>query len=228
VDKQRETGALLIAASIIAAIRLQGEPIRLPPKLHATVTDSIALCSFGVAPSARKGELMATTSAVMESIRARHLFELMNKVGFAVWQIQELEATLATYLVLRVKATRGIGAVRGNELMKKAEALTLGALIRELSKAGVLEDKLANELNDVLKERNWLVHRARREKRGVLADPDALDHLTAQLDSLSDRALQLHKRLAKSLEGYVVQSGVDPTAIDREADKLARLWSLCD
>jgi hypothetical protein len=41
VDKQRENGALLIAASIIAAIRLRGEPIKPSPKLQAVVYDSV-------------------------------------------------------------------------------------------------------------------------------------------------------------------------------------------
>jgi len=40
---QRETGALLIAACIIAAIRLRGEPIRPSPKLTATVAEAINL-----------------------------------------------------------------------------------------------------------------------------------------------------------------------------------------
>lgn len=43
VDKQRETGALLIAACIIAAIRLRGEPIRPSPKLTAVVSESVTL-----------------------------------------------------------------------------------------------------------------------------------------------------------------------------------------
>ena len=43
VDKQRETGALLIAACIVAAIRLRGEPIRPSPKLTATVAEAVAL-----------------------------------------------------------------------------------------------------------------------------------------------------------------------------------------
>ena len=43
MDKQRETGALFIAASIIAAIRLRGEPIRPSPKLTATLAESVAL-----------------------------------------------------------------------------------------------------------------------------------------------------------------------------------------
>ena len=43
MDQQRETGALLIAACIIAAIRLRGEAIRPSPKLTATVTEAITL-----------------------------------------------------------------------------------------------------------------------------------------------------------------------------------------
>jgi len=43
VDKQRETGALLIAACLIAVIRLRGEPIQPSPKLKAVVADSVEL-----------------------------------------------------------------------------------------------------------------------------------------------------------------------------------------
>lgn len=43
MDKQRENGALLIAASIVAAIRLRGQDMRPSPKLTATVKDSIEL-----------------------------------------------------------------------------------------------------------------------------------------------------------------------------------------
>ncbi len=43
MDQQRKIGALLIAACIIAAIRLRGEPIRPSPKLTATVAEAITL-----------------------------------------------------------------------------------------------------------------------------------------------------------------------------------------
>jgi hypothetical protein len=43
MDKQRENGVLLIAASIIAVIRLKGEPIRPSPKLQAVIYDSVSL-----------------------------------------------------------------------------------------------------------------------------------------------------------------------------------------
>jgi hypothetical protein len=43
MHKGRESGALLIAACIIAAIRLRGEPIQQSPKVVATIPDSIQL-----------------------------------------------------------------------------------------------------------------------------------------------------------------------------------------
>jgi hypothetical protein len=43
VDKQRENAILTIAASIVAAIRLRGEPIKPSPKLTSVVYDSVLL-----------------------------------------------------------------------------------------------------------------------------------------------------------------------------------------
>jgi len=43
-DDPKQLGALLIAASLVAAIRLRGEPIKASPKLTATITDSVSLC----------------------------------------------------------------------------------------------------------------------------------------------------------------------------------------
>ncbi len=43
MPEERERGALLIAACLIAAIRLRGEPIQPSPKLKATIYDSVQL-----------------------------------------------------------------------------------------------------------------------------------------------------------------------------------------
>jgi len=43
MDPDRQTGALLIAASIVAAIRLRGEPINNAPRTVSTVQDAIKL-----------------------------------------------------------------------------------------------------------------------------------------------------------------------------------------
>jgi len=42
-DDEKQRCALLIAACLIAAIRLRGEPIQPSPKLKATISDSVQL-----------------------------------------------------------------------------------------------------------------------------------------------------------------------------------------
>lgn len=46
MDTQRENGALLIAASIVAAIRLRGEAITRSPKVLCAVSDSVQLAKL--------------------------------------------------------------------------------------------------------------------------------------------------------------------------------------
>ena len=48
-------GALLVAASIVAAIRLRGEPIKPSPKVVSTVSDSVQLARMVVARLERDG-----------------------------------------------------------------------------------------------------------------------------------------------------------------------------
>jgi hypothetical protein len=46
MDSQKQNGALLIAACIVAAIRLRGEPIQRSPKVVATISDSVRLAKM--------------------------------------------------------------------------------------------------------------------------------------------------------------------------------------
>jgi hypothetical protein len=43
MDERQQNGALLIAAALVAAIRLRGDPIKPSPKLTATIYDSVQL-----------------------------------------------------------------------------------------------------------------------------------------------------------------------------------------
>jgi hypothetical protein len=43
---EKERGALLIAARLISAIRLRGEPLQPSPKLKSTIYDSVQLAVF--------------------------------------------------------------------------------------------------------------------------------------------------------------------------------------
>jgi hypothetical protein len=150
----------------------------------------------------------------------------MEHVGFATWQLQELETTAAAYLTVRILAYRGIGIARGKVMLKEAESRTFGSLLTKLAKSGVIEKTLALKLGEILEERNWLVHRVRRENRAVLANAQQYDSLIERLEALADRSMELLNLLATDMERYVLHAGVDRTVIDAEADRLARSWGL--
>ena len=161
-----------------------------------------------------------------EEVAPDLLSAIMERVGFAVWQVQELENTAAHFLVIRVRGTRGMGRSKGHELLARAQQHTFGVLINELAAAGVLERELAEQLAKTVDERNWLVHRARRESRGLLVKESVYKQLWARTEQLASDALGLTKRLAEETEKYVVSQGVSEEQLERESAILAKAWGL--
>lgn len=157
---------------------------------------------------------------------ANALATLVHRVGFAVWQLQELENTAAVYVVLRLRQTRGVGLRRGQEIAATVEKRTFGALLRELQGASVLPTALDGRLDRALEERNWLVHRARREYRGVLGDPALHSELGDRIERLTEESGVLLKELAGEIESFLVTSGIDMQAVEHEAQRLAKSWGL--
>jgi uncharacterized protein YutE (UPF0331/DUF86 family) len=92
---------------------------------------------------------------------------ILNRVGFALWQIQELESVAANYFVLLVQAEKGMGLEAGNLLIEKAKKKTFGTTVRRLAEAGLLTPQLERRLKDLLAERNWLVHGSREASRSA-------------------------------------------------------------
>lgn len=156
---------------------------------------------------------------------AAHAFaDLMARVGFALWQLQEVETVAAAHVVVRVRGHRGMGREAGEALLANAERSTFGTTLKALERAGVLPSDLTVRLQQCLEDRNWLAHRARREHRGVIADPAAYARLSERLDRLAADALSLLKELEGQHHAYVVSQGVNPADIEAAAQRLARSW----
>lgn len=156
--------------------------------------------------------------------QASILSVVLQRVGYALWQLAECEDAAAHFLVLRAHATRGMGEERGEALLKGAQHRTFGSVLTELRKKGVVEGDLETRLNDLLKERNWLVHHSKRESRGVINDPDRVDSLIARLDKIAEDASKLQKELGGEIERFSIEAGVNREFIDREAQELAESW----
>lgn len=156
--------------------------------------------------------------------QAELLSELLQHVGYAFWQLSECEDTVAHLVTIRLRATVGMGEEQGEALLAAAQRRTFGSLLRELRETQVLAPELERRMLALLEERNWLVHRSKRESRGVLHRGAAFDRLVSRLQSIAEEATAVNALLAAALEAYVVQAGVDPAFIDREAERLARSW----
>jgi hypothetical protein len=154
------------------------------------------------------------------------LVQLLTRIGYAVWQAAECEDTLAHYIVVRTRSSQGIGERGGLDLLRKAQSRTFGHMLRELRDAKILSSSLEARLSRLVEERNWLVHRAKRENRGVLSDLTQFNKLVERIDQIASDALELHKELGAELEEFVVASGVDRAEIDIEAAKLTAAWGI--
>ena len=96
---------------------------------------------------------------------ANRLSAVTQTVGFALWQLQELEGASAQYFVLLAQAEKGMGLVAGAALIEKAQSKTFGATIHQIAKAGLLSPELETRFTNLLAERNWLVHSSRATSR---------------------------------------------------------------
>lgn len=149
---------------------------------------------------------------------------LISSIGFAFWQLQDMENAARGYLVVRWAPKRGLGHDVELAISQKVDKMPFGGVIADLRKRGAISESLANDLEAAKAERNWLVHHSRRETRGILSREPALVALIHRLDAMAQESLRLHKALALELERFAVQSGVSQGSIDRESLRLAKSW----
>ncbi len=156
---------------------------------------------------------------------AMRLARLMEKVGFALWQLAETEDAAVLYFAIRLRPIQGVGEAAAAPTLEAAQRKSFGELVAALRKGEAVDASLADDLSRLVSERNWLVHRAKRENRGAINDPQAYARLVDRLDVLATDALALQKRLAQETESHVRSTGVSAQFIEQEAAKLRREWS---
>lgn len=159
-----------------------------------------------------------------EIAKAERLSEITRRVGFALWQLQELESSSAQYFVLIAQAKQGMGNQAGQELLDAALSKTFGATILKLNKAGILPDALSARFTDLLQERNWLVHRSRAGSRDAIHSDEAAMMLIARLDQIASEAGSLLTETGSLAEQHVSSMGISPAEIEVRADAMLDQW----
>ena len=160
--------------------------------------------------------------------KANRLFTITQKTGFALWQLQELEGVAAQYFVLLVQVNKGMGLTEGKVLIEKAQSKTFGATVKNISKAGLLSSELGTRFDNLLSERNWLVHRSRADSRGAIHHDADASKLTLRLDAIAEESLKMLTEIRKLVESHVLQHGVSMEHIGEKAKDLLEQWHSSD
>ena len=153
---------------------------------------------------------------------------ILNRVGFALWQIQELESVAANYFVLLVQAQKGMGLEAGNLLIEKAKKKTFGTTVRRLAEAGLLSPQLERRLNDLLAERNWLVHGSREASRSAPHNDSAATRLVDRIDAIAEQSLGLLREIGELVEAFAKKHGTTEEYIAETSKRLLDEWRYGD
>ena len=156
--------------------------------------------------------------------KANRLAAITQRIGFVLWQIQELEGVAAQYFVLLAQAKKGMGRAAGNALVDKAQNKTFGGTIHQMVNAGLLSSELELRFSNLLSERNWLVHKSRRTSRNAIHSDSAAQKLLLHIDSMADESNALLKELGVLTERYVKDQGVLKQQIETTANQLLEQW----
>lgn len=157
-------------------------------------------------------------------LKADRLAAIAKRVGFALWQLQDLEKTTAQYYVLVVHTKPGMGIAAGQELLDKAQNKTFGSTITQLVKAQKLPEALESKFKLLLSERNWLVHDSRSGSRDAVHNDQACSRLVERLDAIAEEARILLKEVGIEVEAFVKNNGVSTEKIDQLAEKILKEW----
>lgn len=160
--------------------------------------------------------------------KANRLSAITQQVGFALWQIQELEGVCATYYVLVEEAELGMGEEAGNSLEEKARKKTFGTTIHKLVNAGLLAKEIEIRFKNLLSERNWLVHSSRASSRSAIHSDTDMAVLLERLNEISEEALALLKHVSALTEVHVKKYGISENQIKKKAKKILEQWHSTD
>lgn len=160
--------------------------------------------------------------------KAERLARITQQIGFALWQIQELESVAAQYFALVVQARKGMGVAAGNVLDEKVKKNTFGETIHQLRKAGLLSSELETRFIKLLSERNWLVHRSRADNRSAIYNDSSMQRLLVRIERMAEESLSLLREVGALSESHVKKHGVSEESIYVRANEILEQWHASD
>jgi hypothetical protein len=161
-------------------------------------------------------------------IAERVIQEVALAIGHTVWQLQVLEDALAAHLVLLHDVQPGC---TGNELeaaLSRRRGLTFGKLLEELDRAlrakETLPSPVRSRLDALKQERNWLVHRSRRDSHVEINRAAGAARVLSRIEKLHDDTTALMRDVQDATELGLRALGIPREQITERANAILRSW----
>jgi hypothetical protein len=171
---------------------------------------------------------MPRSNEVTLEEKNERLFRITQRIGLALWQLQELEDVAAHYVVLLTEAKKGMGSEAGIALLERVQSRPFGGILTKITNAGLLDAGLDTRFKKVLRERNWLVHKSRGTSRNALSSDSGTDEVIGRVDALAEEARSLLQVLGPKIEDFVKAQGTSMKDVDERASALLDQWHASD
>jgi uncharacterized FlgJ-related protein len=140
--------------------------------------------------------------------------QLYMLIGKAVWHLQHLENIVAfftAFKILQVKRAKGekLSTANAAKLIEKQKKLTLGPLISTAKSHKTISPPLARRFDELLVERNWLIHKCVTDEYLSLRNQLEKQRLFARIDAFSEEAIALQNGTHSLFEQWFIDLGYD-------------------
>ena len=152
--------------------------------------------------------------------------EICYQIGFATWQLQDLERNLAYYYVLVLNSNEGMGFENAKVPLEKSLKQPLGQSLDSLNKANLIPTEFKKRFQSLLDERNWLVHRSRADNRNIFDSRLVYESFLNRVQLIKNETLSLSKIVEKFVSTYLEQQNFIIDHVDELTQEILDGWHL--
>lgn len=129
--------------------------------------------------------------------------------------IQHLEGALSVAITLKrdIRYPSRITKKEADNFLKKYRLITLGRAINLAKQSTNYSETLYNDLEELLKERNWLVHKLMIDHLDDMNVPQKRENLFQRIKAISNKSNTLQKTIEADLIKFSESVGLDMSRI---------------
>lgn len=144
----------------------------------------------------------------MPKTNPEDLFLFCKEVGYCLMQIQSFELTVEIYLAQVHNLDVDMDRVEAEKIFDQCGKMTLGQLFNEIEQKEKLPIELSNRISNFIKERNWLVHKCRKENEGYLYNSEKFPKTLDRIRNLYEESDSLNKYFSTKSTEYILTKGI--------------------